>query len=128
MNTLFGKKSRGKGQKNVYHRQNLQKPDANCRAVLAQVRLQGGEQSALLVCQSLEQTLQGAPAGGEWQGSAGAEIGPLAGGDIGQIQKYFLLVPGHWMARSLSQLGRALALMLDTMPMAAYSVRMDEPP
>ena len=84
--------------------------------------------SALLVCQSLEQTLQGAPAGGEWQGSAGAEIGPLAGGDIGQIQKYFLLVPGHWMARSLSQLGRALALMLDTMPMAAYSVRMDEPP
>jgi hypothetical protein len=33
MNTLFGKKSRGKGEKNVYLRQNLQKPDANCRAV-----------------------------------------------------------------------------------------------
>ena len=31
-------------------------------------------------------------------------------------------------ARSRSQLGRALALTLETMPMAAYRVMMDDPP
>ena len=59
----------------------------------AQVCLQGGEQGVLPVCQSLEQTLQGAPAGGEGQGGAGAEIGPLAGGGIGQIQHDSSLSP-----------------------------------
>ena len=94
----------------------------------AQVRLQGGEQGVLPVRQPPEQLFQGVPPGGEGQGGAGAEIGSLAGVDVGQIQNTSSLSPVHWMARSLSQLGRALALMLDTMPMAAYRVRMDEPP